>query len=399
MANTTIIQNTYTNLFFCLVAYTFLGIFMGSLGFFALLWLLEQNIPLTVATTLAGLNTITTIFFANWFGHYADTRANGRKRVIQFLLLSSIIVIALWAVIDNPYVISILFVLGSALTGTIVPLLDSITVQSMPIRDDRKINFTVLRTGMTIGYVIGTITFGHIIDIYGINVLPYIGIVFLIIIALATPTLNTDSIPYQQSKKGNVLLDVMSIPWFKHFLLINLIYGLGTAFYYGLVSVYFADLGFAKRDMGIILLFGNITETIVFLFGKKIIQRFRPLQLMAFCGIIAALRWYSLSEFTGFFEIGLITALHGITFALYHSSASYYIQRNVPASMSSSAQTAFQTSLVFLPFTLLFPLGGYLYAILQSNVFQISACISLLSVILCLWTLSRKDPVPETSHK
>ena len=382
----------YPNFIFFILAFSFYGMCMGSLGFFATLWLLEQGASLAMATTLAAVNTIVTIFVVNIFSHYADTREGGRKRIIRFSVLGGATLVLTWPYVDNLYVLYVLYVLGGTITGALIPLLDSIAVQSMPIRKDRKINFTVMRSFMTVGYFLGTIVVGRILDVYGINLLPYVGVALLLIVYASTTILKADFIPHKKTDKKNVWLDLLAIPWIKSFLVINFIYGLGTAFYYCLVSVYFEDLGFSKSQMGIILFFGNVTEVLMFVFGKPIIQRYRPLQLMAFAGFMCAVRWFLLSEFVSFYALSAITLLHAFTYAMYHSSASYFIQRNVPAELSSSAQSAFQASLLFVPFAIGFPLAGYLYPFLQADIFKISTLISLVAMAFAFWISTRKTP-------
>lgn len=384
------------NLIFCMTAYFFLGLFMGSLTLFALLWLIDKDVSVALATTLVGFTTILTVFAVNGFSHYADTSTGGRKRVIQILLALSLVAVALWEWTGHGLWLYGAFVAGLTLSGAIMPFLDGITIQMIPIREKRILSFTTVRSLMTLGYVIGSIVIGHFIDIYGLGILTPIGVVFLAIVLLATGILNVDSIPQAKHKKGHMWGHVLTIPWVKSFLLVILIYGFGGSFWYGLVTVHFEALGFSKRDMGLLILFGNVTEILVFVFGSLVIQRFRPLALMAFCSLVGAIRWWLLSDHSGFWEVGFITALHGINFALFHSSASYFIQRNIPAEMSSSAQSIFQTAMIYVPFAIGFPLGGYLYPIMGGDIYKLGAVITFISFAFCLWVLWTKKPSPPT---
>ncbi len=384
------INTRYPNLIFCIIAYTFIGIFMGSVGFFSMLWILEKGVPLFIATTLTALSMLSTVFMGNWISHYADTHAGGRKKAILFLLVVPMITIFLWSFISNVYVLYICFILVSAAAIVLLPFLDGIALQSLPIRDGQRINFVALRVCVTLGYVIGVVGVGYLIDIYSLYILPFFGGVFLLLIILAMPLLDTSFIPHEKSKKGNMSLDVLTLPWLKIFLIINIFYGIGTALYYGIASVYLEDLGFNKKQMGIIMFAGSVTEFIFFIYGKRMVERYRPLAIMAFCGCVASVRWYAISEYTGIVEIALITSLHGITFALYHAAGAYFIQRNVPSVMSSSAQSLFQASLIFIPMTVTLPLAGYLYPMLAENLFKIGSGLAMISIVLCVWALQYK---------
>ncbi len=387
------IHKNHPNLIFCIIAYIFIGIFMGSAGFFSVLWLLDREVSLFIATSLTGIGMFMTVVFGNVCSHYADTHKGGRKHAIVFLLVVSMLMILAWPFLTHVYVLYTCFVIVSAGVGTLIPFIDSIAIQSMPINGEKKVNFVVLRAVLAIGFSIGVIGGGALIDAYSIQILPFMGALVLCIVIVSIPLLKTDTMPHEKSEKGNMWLDVLSLPWLKIFLLINLIYGIGGASYFGLASVYFEDLGFSKKQMGLVLFAGNVAEIIFFIFSKKIVRRFRPIAVMAFCAVVAIVRWYGISEYTGIWQIASFTLLHGITFALYHSAAAYFIQRNVPPSMSSSAQNAFQASLIFIPWMIAVPIAGYLYPIFAEGVFKIGASITAISAVLCLWLLKTKKDV------
>ena len=381
------------NIAFGFGIYGTFGLLFGSVGLFAIVWLLDRGVALSIASTMGGITTLATIFWLAIVGRYAD-KTGKRKQVIQGQLCVGILVMVclMWA--PHTYVVYTGYVVFFTLFTAILPVADSLALHIAPIRSDIKINFLWFRSTLSIAYAIGMVGIGWIFDVLGIHILPYVALILLVAILAVTILLDDSKIAKHDSDKNQkgAILDLLSVPWVKGFYLFILIYGLGSAFYYGFVIVHYDSLGFTKMQSGIIILFGNAMETLFFLFGKPIINRYRPLCLLVFCGLVASLRWWVFAGTTDFYGLCAITLLHGITFGMHQSVSAYFIQLNIPSSLSSTAQSVLQTCFVHIPFTIVLPIVGAIYPILGGDMFKIGAGITFISAVLGAWLLLIKPP-------
>ncbi len=368
------------------------GLLFGSVGLFAIVWLLDMGVPLAVASTLGGITTLTTIGWLAIVGQYADKTGN-RKRAVQYQLTLAFILMLVLMWVPQKYVLYTAYV-GFFTVVTILPVLDSIAISIFPIREGARVSFLWFKSTLSIFYAIGMVGIGWIFDVLGIQVLPYVALMLLALILSVTVLLDDTGVAKHgnSSNKRGAIVDLWAVPWAKGFYLVVFLYGLGSAFYYSFVIVHYDAIGFSKMQSGLIILFGNVMETLFFMFGKPIIKRYRPLQLLVVCGVVATVRWWLFSAFSDFYTLSAITLLHGITFGMHQSVCAYFIQLNIPDSLVSTAQSVLQTCFVHIPFTIVLPIGGILYPMMEGDMFKIGAVITLFSAALGVWLALQKPP-------
>jgi PPP family 3-phenylpropionic acid transporter len=98
--------------------------------------------------------------------------------------------------------------------------------------------------------------------------------------------------------------------------------------FYTFFSIYLESYGYSKLHIGWLWSAGVIFEIMVFIFGYRLLRRFKLSSLLSFTFIVAAIRWLIVAalpeqQWMIFFS----QALHAITYGLYHSVMIQLIDR------------------------------------------------------------------------
>lgn len=106
--------------------------------------------------------------------------------------------------------------------------------------------------------------------------------------------------------------------------------------YYGL---HLKNLKFDDGFVGLAWTTGVAFEIALMMLAPKILKNTPSAHLLAFAGLIAALRWYCLSQATSFWGLLAIQPLHGVTFGLWYLSLVKTIQDSAPEDLRASLQS------------------------------------------------------------
>ncbi len=374
------------------------GMALTTGSVFSLLWMKDKGFSLATIGIIGGIIPLCLAFMGNIAGTIGDGTGKRRWVIIGMLMICMLCVPVVYYLSPSIvlYVVTVLFFVSLRLA---IPMLDSIISQLFPIRDDRSFNFLWLRSLTTLGGIIGLLAASKIYDAYGINNLPWISLGLLSVCLVLMLWFDDTGIPRHNrgAKYGMWALmgNLLQVPWFKPFILFNILYGLGNAFYYGFFTIHLQNIGLTKLEIAITFAAGLIMEIVIFFIGRRLIRNIRPTYLLAVCGIIAPIRWILFTQFDDVVWLSLVALLHGITFSLHWAVSSYYIQRNVPSSLSATAQTVWQSSCLEIPFTIIIPISGILYPIMGANIFILGAFITTLSICVSVYMIQNK-PVGKT---
>ena len=369
------------------------GMGLTSAGTFSLLWMIDKQFSLATVGILGGVIPLCISIFGNIASNIGDGTGK-RRMVIMWAFVACMICVPMVYFMPSHvalYIITVLFFVSIRVS---LPIFDSMITQMFPMRDNRSFNFLWLRSVTTLGGIVGVLAGSSMYDAFGIAVLPWVSLTLMFTCIILMLWFDDSGIPkHSQVKNHNILLvtkDLIQVPWFKPFILFNALYGLGNAFYFGFFTIHLQQLGFTQFEIAVTFAVGAFMEVMMFFAGRKIILRWRPTYLLAVCGCVAPVRWLLFSQFDSVFAQTIIASLHGITFSLHWAVSAFYIQRNVPASMSSTAQTIWQSANWDLPMAIIIPVCGVLYPVMGGDIFIIGATITASSLGVALYMILKK---------
>lgn len=369
------------------------GMGLTSAMTFSLLWMIDKGFSLATVGILGGLIPLCISIFGNIASNIGDGTGKRRMVIIGAMVICMICVPMVFFIPPHfsLYILTIIFFVSIRVS---LPIFDSMITQMFPMRDNRSFSFLWLRSVTTLGAIFGILIGSYMYDVLGIAILPWISLTIMFTCVILMVWFDDSGIPkHDQVQNHNVFLvtkDLIKVPWFKPFILFNLLYGMGNAFYYGFFTIHLKTLGFTQFEIALTFAVGCVMEILMFFAGRKILLKWRPTYLLAFCGIIAPIRWFLFAQFDSVLAQSMVATMHGITFSLHWSVSAYYIQRNIPASMSSSAQTIYQSANIDLPMTIIIPLCGMLYPIMGGDIFVIGAGITASSVLVAVYMILNK---------
>lgn len=361
---------------------------------FALLWFTYKGANIATIGILGGAIPLGIFVFGNIISSMSDASGK-RKYYIMSILILCIAKIPIMILIPKNialYMSATLFFVGISI---MLPQMDSLIVRLFPIQPNRNFSYLWLRAITTVGFIIGFLVSGKLYDVYSMAMLPWASLIILGICSIIVVWFDDSSIPAHNTQSDttkfwHIFPDVMRVPWFKAFLLFNLLYGLGGAFYNGFFTIHLTQIGLSNLQIATTISVGCISEIIMFFIGRKIIQKTRPVYFLALCGSVAPIRWILFSIFTDFTPLAVIAGLHGITFALHWCACVYYMERNIPPSLGNTSQNLWQSACLSIPMIVILPLSGILYPIMHANMFLVGAGIAIISTLVPLYMILAK---------
>ncbi len=370
------------------------GVEFAAIISFGLLWLTYKQVPLHIIGIIGGVVPLLTFAVGNFAGSIGDYTGN-RRRVLAVIFGVCIAMVPIIHTVPSGWVLYIagtVFLVGANVQ---LPLFDGILTQLFPLQENRSFSFLWIRGLLTLGFLIGTLWVGKFYDVYGLVALPWVGLALLVCTLVLIMGFDDSTIPKHgrdmpQDTLWHTVKDLLQVAWFKAFLLYNILYGVGNAFYFGFFPIHLQTIGFSNMHIALTISLGALTEVIMFFIGHTFVNRYRPTQMMIVCAVVAPVRWVLFSQFTDVGALTLVASLHMITFSLHWVVCGSFIQKNVPISLVSTAQNAWQSCCMFIPMAVVLPISGVIYPIIGGNMFLIGAGVSFASVFVAVYMWAKR---------
>lgn len=134
------------------------------------------------------------------------------------------------------------------------------------------------------------------------------------------------------------------------------------AAYYGFAALLWRSQGLSDTVIGLLLAEGIIVEVLLFLRGRRVIERLGPAGLTGCAALAALIRWGVTAAEPSVAVLAAIQLLHAGTFAMQHLSAMITLSRSVPPERAATAQALHGALGYGVPNGLMVLLAGWLYA-------------------------------------
>ena len=332
---TPLVRWAFGSFFFLYFAY------VGLVSPYASLFFLDRGFSVIEIAILMSMLQITRIvgpFSWGWLSDYLSNRIG----IIRFCAcLAAIVFIAIYFLQSYIGFFIWMFVLHTILSS-LMPLGESATVHALFKDNSFDKRYGRLRLWGSIGFITMVLFAGELFQRKTIELYPFVGTVVLLALALITFFLHEPRMERRKMVKGEFWVVLLN-PDVRWFLLSGFFMQFAHAALYVFYSLYLANLGYDKLQIGLFWALGVFAEVIFFYYQSKVLSRVDPeLVLQASFGI-GVIR-FALMAFLPMTSILIIAqVMHAGTFAAHHSAATKLLQRWFTGPLQARGQALMAT--------------------------------------------------------
>jgi PPP family 3-phenylpropionic acid transporter len=346
--------------------------YVGLVSPYASLFFLDRGFSVIEIAVLMSMLQITRIvgpFSWGWLSDYLSDRI----RIIQLCAcLAAVIFFSIFFLQSYIAFFIWMFVLHTILSS-LMPLGESATVHALFKDNSFDKRYGRLRLWGSIGFIAMVLFAGELFQRKGIELYPIVGAVILTFLALVTFRLHEPKMERRKMVKGELLM-VLFNPDVRWFLLSGFFMIFAHAALYVFYSLYLADLGYDKFQIGLFWALGVAAEVIFFYFQSKVLSRLDAEVILQIAFGIGVLRFILMAFFPLTWVLILAQLMHAGTFGAHHSAATKLLQRWFTGPLQARGQALMATVSYGLGGTLGGLLAGWLWDATQPrNVFVMAA--------------------------
>jgi len=315
--------------------------YVGLVSPFASLFFLDRGFSVIEIAALMSMLQITRIIGPFSWGWLSDYLSN-RIGIIRFCAcLAALVFTTIYFLHSYIGFFIWMFVLHTILSS-LMPLGESATVHALFKDNSFDKRYGRLRLWGSIGFIAMVLFAGELFQRKGIELYPLVGTFVLMTLALVTFLLHEPKMERRKMVKGELLV-VLFNPDVRWFLLSGFFMQFAHAALYVFYSLYLADLGYDKLQIGLFWALGVSAEVLFFYFQSKVLSRVDPEVVLQASFGIGVIR-FALMAFLPFTSILIIAQLlHAGTFAAHHSAATKLLQRWFTGPLQARGQALMAT--------------------------------------------------------
>jgi len=312
----------------------------------------------------------------------------GRRKYVLLVVAGVVVcVLPLLLFVREFFWICLVWAWAGALVSTCVPLTDSIGVTA--VRSEGA-QYGRMRMWGSISFLIASISCGWVISYRDVDStavwLLLAGAVVLVVCVLRLPDYKTRS----PAGRGLTLLPVLKLPGFLVFLLVAATLMASHAALYSLSTVYWSSQGITLSTIGLLWAAGVVAEIGIFFIAAHVQTAFAPWSLLIVAGLTGVLRWSLMAVVTDVKLLFVIQLLHAITFTFTQLAVVGYIANRVPAELTSSAQTIYDSCAIGIVFGAALYVSGLLARTDMALSFWAMAGMSALATLIAVAVVLRQ---------
>ena len=332
---TPMVRWAFGSFFFLYFAY------VGLVSPYASLFFLDRGFSVIEIAVLMSMLQITRIIGPFSWGWLSDYLSN-RIGIIRFCAcLAALVFTTIYFLHSYIGFFIWMFVLHTILSS-LMPLGESATVHALFKDNSFDKRYGRLRLWGSIGFIAMVLFAGELFQRKGIELYPLVGTFVLITLALVTFLLHEPKMQRRKMVKGELLI-VLFNPDVRWFLLSGFFMQFAHAALYVFYSLYLANLGYDKLQIGLFWALGVSAEVLFFYFQSKVLSRVDPEVVLQASFGIGVIR-FVLMAFLPFTSILIIAQLlHAGTFAAHHSAATKLLQRWFTGPLQARGQALMAT--------------------------------------------------------
>lgn len=303
---------------------TYLNLFLKNVGY-------NQ----TQMGTFTSVSTILVILAQPFWGNVSD-RAKSKNKVIMAMLAIGAVVILGFYLSANYWWLLIINCLFCVVYNPAPPLMDNLSLENLENRKSRY-NFGHIRVGGTIGYAIGVLVSGQLMQDKYERMFIMISVLFLLSILTLQLVPNVQG--YREKTKKSSYKELISNKKIFCFIFMQFIFSLGTMVYYSYYPLYFTSIGGDSGSVGVLMFVTAASEIPFWLIAGRLTERFGYKRMMVISAVVTGLRWTFLSITLSPVAAILINLTHGFCFVTLNYCIVTFINQNIPKDLRATGQS------------------------------------------------------------
>jgi len=363
---TPVLRWAFGSFFFLYFAY------VGLVSPYASLFFVDRGFSVIEIAVLMSMLQITRIvgpFSWGWLSDYLSNRI-GIIRVCA--CLAALVFLCIFYLQDYIGFFIWMFVLHTILSSQ-MPLGETATIHALYKDNSFDKRYGRLRLWGSIGFIAMVLFAGELFQRKGIELYPYVGTVILFSLAAITFCLHEPKMERRKMVKGE-LFAVLLNPDVRWFLVSGFFMIFAHASLYVFYSLYLANLGYDKFQIGLFWALGVAAEVLFFYFQNKVLSRVDSEIVLQGAFGIGVVRFILIAFFPTTIVLMLAQLMHAGTFAAHHSAATKLLQRWFTGPLQARGQAIMATVSYGLGGTIGGLCAGWIWDLFQPrDVFVMSA--------------------------
>ena len=308
-------------------------------------------------------------FSWGWLSDYLSNRIG----ILRFCTcLAAIVFLFIFALQSYISFFIWMFVLHTILSS-LIPLSESATIHALFKDNSFDKRYGRLRLWGSIGFIVMVLLAGELFQRTSIELYPYVGVLVFVLLAITTFGMHEPKVERRKMVKGELLV-ILFNPDVRWFLLSGFFMIFAHAALYVFYSLYLADLGYDKFQIGLFWAIGVLAEVVFFYFQSKVLSRVDAEIVLQGAFMVGVIR-FILIAFVPITSVLIVAQLmHAGTFAAHHSAANKLLQRWFTGPVQARGQALMATISYGLGGTLGGLCAGWIWELSQPrDVFVMSA--------------------------
>jgi MFS transporter, PPP family, 3-phenylpropionic acid transporter len=367
---------------------------IGAYSPFITLYYRERGLDLSQIGYLLALPGFAQLLAGPLWGLLADS-----FRLHRFLLpvaiVGAVIPAALIGGIQDFGIILILAAFAAIFMVPIAPLSDAASLELLGERRDR---YGSLRVWGAIGWGLSTVVSGVIVANLGLDIIfwlyPLVGF-FALMAALMLPKVQFVSTNTFAAARSLI----RDLRWVR-FVVCMLLIGVSSSLMHGFLSIYFAELGAGRDQIGLAYTIASLSEMPVMVIATRVLYRWGAKPLLLCGGLAYGLR-LAIFALTSDPNIALAAQLlHGFCFGAIWVAGVHEAQRLAPPGLAATAQSLLSTAMYGVAVVLANLVGGMIYQQTgYATLFGAASALAILGAFGFLIPIAepKPDPAPHPS--
>lgn len=275
--------------------------------------------------------------------------------------------------------IAIIMLIFSFFQNAILAQFEGVTL--FWLADHKQQLYGKIRQWGSIGFIVGVVTIGVILEFINIQQLPLLLLAVSLLAFLWSFLIAEPQHAPQAQKKLEPILPVLKRPVVYSFFIIEFILLFSHAPFYSFYTNYLNQNGFSTIEISMLWSVGVLAEILMFACAYRLMQHFSWRRLVCICLILTSLRWIVVGLFpTQLMWQFLAQCVHAFSFGLFHLIAMQVIFQHFSQGQQGRGQALYSTmwGLGVASGSLL--AGQYWQLLSGETIFILAGCSTLLAL-------------------
>ena len=299
--------------------------YVGLVSPYASLFFLDRGFSVIEIAVLMSMLQITRIIGPFSWGWLSDYLSN-RIGILSFCTCLAVIVFLFIFFLQSYISFFIwMFVLHTILSS-LIPLSESATIHALFKDNSFDKRYGRLRLWGSVGFIVMVLLAGELFERTSIELYPYVGVLVFILLAITTFGMHEPKVERRKMVKGELLV-ILFNPDVRWFLLSGFFMIFAHAALYVFYSLYLANLGYDKFQIGLFWALGVLAEVVFFYFQSKVLSRVDAEVILQGTFMVGVIRFILIAFLPITSVLIFAQLMHAGTFAAHHSAANKLLQR------------------------------------------------------------------------